>query len=124
MMSYELFTDPQVAMAQNKPYCKNRLTIQTKIDSIRRDGDAGQVIAREASQMLSKIIPEEEKLDSFRAETPTSWYLRTLGYDSPFLVAVAIALRVTRVSAEVFALRRTPILYERAEVSPQASEAS
>jgi hypothetical protein len=71
-----------------------------------------------AEKMLSRSIHIEEELARLRFEAASTRYSANWGLIAPILLAIALALRFTRVAAEVFVLDRGP---PSSRVRPTAS---
>jgi hypothetical protein len=68
-----------------------------------------KTVAAEADLLLNRAIGEEDELDRLGAEAKNARYSRSWLFLAPLLLAAAVALRLTRVTAEVFVLRKSKV---------------
>ena len=104
IFTHSLYTSLQQAMNFHRPYNKHQGELESVIRNIESDR-YGKPVATEMRLLLKRAIPEEERLDRLRTDAARSFFGHSLAYSAPLLLAVALALRLTRVTAEVFVLR-------------------
>ncbi len=100
------YTSLNMSLNNYRPYNVHQAELEKAIQLARDEEDSGKEAASEASLLVSRAIPHENELDRLKTELSTSWFHWALVYFSPFLLAAALALRITRVTAEVFVLPR------------------
>lgn len=106
--AHSLYTRLQQAMSFKRPLNRHRGELEAVIRDIRADSN-GKTVAAEADLLFNRAIGEEDELDRLRAEAKNSQHSRSWLFLAPLFLAVALALRLTRVTAEVFVLRKSKV---------------
>lgn len=97
----------QLALANKRPYHKHAVELDNLIAELRADGRAEvKNIGDEADLMRRRASADEERLDTVQAEATSPTVAWTLKWVSPVLLALAIAIRFTRVTAEIYVLKK------------------
>ena len=102
--AFQAYTNLQMAMNNDRPYNAHHERFNSAIKEITSSVKDGSAIGAEARQLLKRAIPDEDELDRLRADSSPSLFHKLLVYFSPFLLAIALSLQITRVTAEVYVL--------------------
>ena len=121
--AHSLYTRLQQAMSFKRPLNRHREELEAVIRDIRADKN-GETVAAEAALMLTRAIGEENELDRLRAEAKNAQHSRSWLFLAPLLLAAALALRLTRVTAEVFVLPKSKVPSGSAESKAQVVPAN
>lgn len=103
--THSLYTRLQQVMSFKRPLNRHREELDAVIRDIRADPN-GKEVAAEAELLLNRTIPEEDELDRLRIQEKNAQYSDIWHYLVFFLTAAMFALRLTRVTAEVFVLQK------------------
>jgi hypothetical protein len=105
---HSLYTRLQQAMSLKRPLNRHREELEAVIRDIHADPN-GKTVAAEAGLLLNRAIGEEDELDRLRGEAKNAQHSRIWLALAPLLLAAALALRLTRVTAEVFVLPKSKV---------------
>jgi hypothetical protein len=112
-------------LASNRPYNKNTDALDKVIAELRLDGrEEVRDIGDKADTMRRQAVADENRLDTLRAEVTSPLVDWVLKWVSPLLLALALAVRVTRVTAEVFVLKKGESLSANQPAKAKEQEAS
>jgi hypothetical protein len=107
LMSIQQAENLSRELAINRPYNKHPAELDKVISELRLDGrEEMKNIGDKADTMRLKGVADENHLDTLRAEVTSPLLGWARKWVSPVLLALALAVRVTRVTAEVCVLKR------------------
>ncbi len=88
-------------LSNNRPYVEHMQELEDEIQKIREEPEYTYV-AEEATRMIERAAADETELQELRTAGVHSVCFRWFSYLTPFLLAPALALRITKVTAEAF----------------------
>ncbi|MGB1252869.1 MAG: hypothetical protein ACPG8W_19800 [Candidatus Promineifilaceae bacterium] len=101
---YKYLTELQLTMAESRPYSEYTNTIEKEIKLASHF--SGYIIQSDLAEMLQEGIELEEELAAVTISVSRFKVPDQIVYFTPFVLAINLALRITKVTAETYVQRK------------------
>ncbi|QDU01613.1 hypothetical protein V6x_12940 [Gimesia chilikensis] len=105
LMSRYHLSNLQLCLANKRPYIDNLEALNSEIEKVNKSGEFKNA-ANEAEYMIQRAIYIEKELKELRVDSSQSFLEYYIVLILPLFLAPALALRITKVTAEVFVLSK------------------